>query len=195
VGAKKRQQHPPAFKAQVALDAVKEPLPVAQIARAKIIHSHSVQSSECGNARGCDAGKKVNGRKRRILVDTLGLILLVMILPANIQDRDGAQQLLAAGFARSPRGRVQPVWADGGCAGALVGWARRLWPCPIEIVKRTDAHTFRVLPRRWVVERTFGWLGRYRRLNRDYERMAQTGESMVYLAMIRLMLARLARNW
>jgi putative transposase len=163
-------------------------------ASAGILDSQSVKSTECSNARGDDAGKKVNGRKRHILVDTLGLILLVMILPANIQDRDGARQLLAAGFARSPGGRVQHVWADGGYAGALVGWARRLWRCTIEIVKRTDAHTFRVLPRRWVVERTFGWLDRYRRLNRDYERLAQTGESMVYLAMIRLMLARLARN-
>ena len=75
-----------------------------------------------------------------------------------------------------------------------MAWARRLWRCTIEIVKRTEAHTFRVLPRRWVVERTFGWLGRYRRLNRDYERQAQTGETMVYLAMIQLMLTRLARD-
>ena len=87
----------------------------------------------------------------------------------------------------------RPVWADGGYAGALVAWALQRWRCTIEIVKRTEAHTFKVLPRRWVVERTFGWLGRYRRLNRDYERQAQTGEVMVYLAMIRLMLARLAR--
>jgi len=136
----------------------------------------------------------VAGRKRHVLVDTLGLILLVMILPANIQDRDGARQLLAAWFARSPRRRVKHIWADDGYAGLLVGWARRLWRCAIELVKRTDAHTFRVLPRRWVVERTFGWLGRYRRLNRDYERLARTGETMVYVAMIRLMLARLARE-
>ena len=161
---------------------------------AGILDSQSVKSTECSDQRGYDAGKKVNGRKRHVLVDTLGLVLLVMVLPANIQDRDGARQLLETFFQRKAWRRVQHVWADGGYAGALVEWALKLWRCTIEIVKRTDAHTFRVLPRRWVVERTFGWLGRYRRLNRDYERQAQTGEVMVYLAMIRLMLARLTRN-
>jgi len=162
-------------------------------ASAGIIDSQSVKSTETSDQRGYDAGKKVNGRKRHILVDTIGLLLLVMVLPANIQDRDGAKQLLAAFFARSPRRRVQHIWADGGYAGALIQCARRLWRCTVEIVKRSDLHTFKVLPRRWVVERTFGWLGRYRRLNRDYERQAHTGETMVYLAMIRLMLARLGR--
>ena len=162
-------------------------------ASAGIIDSQSVKSTETSDERGYDAGKKVNGRTRHILVDTIGLILLVMVLPANIQDRDGAKQLLAAFFARAPRRRVKHIWADGGYAGALLGWARKLWRCTIEIVKRSDLHTFKVLPRRWVVERTFGWLGRSRRLSRDYERQAHTGETMVYLAMIRLMLARLGR--
>lgn len=163
-------------------------------ASAAIIDSQSVKSTECSDQRGYDAGKKVNGRKRHLLVDTAGLVLLVMVLPANIQDRDGARQLLKRFFALTARRHVKHIWADGGYAGALVQWALKLWHCTIEIVKRTDAHTFRVLPRRWVVERTFGWLGRYRRLNRDYERLAQTGETMVYLAMIRLMLTRLAKN-
>ena len=163
-------------------------------ASAGIIDSQSVKSTECSDERGYDAGKKVNGRKRHILVDTMGLILGVLVLPANIQDRDGARQLLTACFAPSARKRVKHIWADGGYAGALVIWARTLWRCTIEIVKRSELHTFRVLPRRWVVERTFGWLGRYRRLNRDYERQAQTGEAMVYIAMIQLMLRRLARN-
>ena len=163
-------------------------------ASAGIIDSQSVKSSECSQQRGYDAGKKVNGRKRHILVDTMGLLLMVLVLPANIQDRDGAKQLLAAWFARAPRRRVRHIWADGGYAGALLEWAQRLWRCTIEIVKRTELHTFRVLPRRWVVERTFGWLGRYRRLNRDYERLAQSGEALVRLAMIRLMLARLTRH-
>ena len=114
-----------------------------------------------------------------------------MVLPADIQDRDGAKQLLAAFFSRKTRRRVKHIWADGGYTGTLLEWTRRLWRCTIEIVKRSDLHTFKVLPRRWVVERTFGWLGRYRRLNRDYERQAETGETMVYLAMIRLMLKRL----
>ena len=160
---------------------------------AGIIDSQSVKSTETSDERGYDAGKKVNGRKRHIVVDTIGLILWVMVLPANIQDRDGAKQLLAAFFAKSPRRRVKHIWADGGYAGTLLDYARRLWRCTIEIVKRSDLHKFKVLPRRWVVERTFGWLGRYRRLNRDYERQAHTGETMVYLAMIRLMLARLGK--
>jgi putative transposase len=163
-------------------------------ATAGIIDSQSVKSTECSEQRGYDAGKKINGRKRHVLVDTLGLVLLVLVLPANIQDRDGARQLLEKFFGRKSGRCLQHIWADGGYAGALVGWARQLWRCAIQIVKRTDAHTFRVLPRRWVVERTFGWLSRYRRLNRDYERQAKTGETIVYMAMIRLMLARLARD-
>jgi putative transposase len=160
---------------------------------AAIIDSQSVKSTETSDERGYDAGKKINGRKRHLLVDTIGLVLLVMILPANIQDRDGAKQLLAAFFSRKTRRRVKHIWADGGYAGALRETARKLWRCALEIVKHCELHTFKVLPRRWVVERTFGWLGRYRRLSRDYERQAQTGETMVYLAMIRLMLTRLGK--
>ena len=163
-------------------------------ATAGIIDSQSVKSTECSDQRGYDAGKKVNGRKRHVLVDTLGLVLLVLVLPANRQDRDAARQLLGKFYAPKARRRLKHIWADGGYAGALVAWAFKRWRCTVEIVKRTEAHVFKVLPRRWVVERTFGWLGRYRRLNRDYERQAQTGEVMVYVAMIRLMLARLAKN-
>jgi putative transposase len=161
---------------------------------AGIIDSQSVKSTECSDQRGYDAGKKVNGRKRHVLVDTLGMLLLVMMLPANIQDRDAARQLLGAFWGSQRCRRVKHIWADGGYAGALVGWARTLWRCTLEIVKRSDAKGFHVLPRRWVVERTFGWLGRYRRLNRDYERLACTGETFVYVAMTRLMLARIARH-
>ena len=163
-------------------------------ASAAIIDSQSVKSTETSDERGYDAGKKVKGRKRHIVVDTLGLLLQVMVLPANVQDRDGARKLLASFFAQSPRRRVKHIWADGGYAGALLDWSRKCWHCAIQIVKRSELHAFRVLPRRWVVERTFGWMGRYRRLNRDYERQAKTGETMVYLSMIRLMLARLARR-
>ena len=116
------------------------------------------------------------------------------VLPANLQDRDGAWRLLASFFSQSARRRVKHIWADGGYVGMLVEWTKRLWHCTLEIVKRNELHKFKVLPRRWVVERTFGWFGRYRQLNRDYERQAKTGESMVYLAMIRLMLARLGRQ-
>ena len=159
---------------------------------AGIVDSQSVKSSECSAECGDDAGKKITGRKRHLLVDTIGLVLLVMVLPANIQDRDGARQLLEKHFGRRPRRRVKHLWADGGYAGTLVAWALERWRCTVEIVKRTELHTFKVLPRRWVVERTFGWLNRYRRLSRDYERQAQTGEIMIYVARIRLMLARLA---
>jgi putative transposase len=160
---------------------------------AAIIDSQSVKSTECSDQRGYDAGKKVNGRKRHILVDTIGLLLMVVVLPANIQDRDGAKQLLTLFFGQSTWRRVKHIWADGGYAGALLQWAKSLWRCTIEVVKHNELHIFKVLPRRWVVERTFGWCGRYRRLNRDYERQAKTGEIMVYLAMIRLMLVRLGR--
>ena len=161
---------------------------------AAIIDSQSIKSTECSEERGYDAGKKINGRKRHILVDTLGLLLTVRVLPANLQDREGARSLLRAFFAQAPRRRVKHIWADGGYTGTLIQWAKTLWRCTLEVVKRNELHTFKVLPRRWVVERTFGWLGRYRRLNRDHERQAHTGEIMVYLAMIRLMLARLGRS-
>ena len=158
-----------------------------------IIDSQSVKSTECSEERGSDASKKGNGRKRDILVDTLGLLLRVLVLPAHIQARDGARQLLTSFFSQSPRPRVKRIWADGGYTGTLLQWAKTLWRCTVEVVKRHELHTFKVLPRRWVGERTFAWLGRYRRLNRDHERQAQTGETMVYLASLRLMLARLGR--
>jgi putative transposase len=164
-------------------------------ASAAIIDSQSVKSTEVSDERGYDAGKKIKGRKRHILVDTMGLILMVLVLPANIQDRDGAKQLLNTFFGQCrTRRRVKHIWADGGYAGALLEWSRKWWRCTIEIVKRTELRAFKVLPRRWVVERTFGWMGRHRRLSRDYERQAKSGETMVYLAMIRLMLARLGRG-
>jgi putative transposase len=162
-------------------------------ASAGIIDSQSVKSTEVSDERGYDAGKKVNGRKRHILVDTIGMIIAVIVLPANIQDRDAAKQLLPLALGQRTRNRIKHIWADGGYAGVLVDWARRVCRCTVEIVKRSELHTFKVLPRRWVVERTFGWLGRYRRLSRDYERQALTGETMVYLAMLRLMLARLGK--
>lgn len=161
-------------------------------ASAAIIDSQSIRSSECSDQRGYDAGKKINGRKRHLLVDTLGLVLWVMVLPASIQDRVGARRLLNEFYAQKPRPRVRHMWADGGYTGTLVAWAQEVWRCTLEIVQKLHPKGFHVLPRRWVVERTFGWLGRYRRLTRDYERQARTGETLVYIAMIRLMLKRLA---
>ena len=135
------------------------------------------------------------GRKRHLLVDTLGLILLVCVHPANVQDRDGARLLLAT--LRGRFGWLRCIWADGGYAGALVQWVRRLCSARgtrLEIVRHQAAlHRFKVLPRRWVVERTFAWLGRSRRLSKDYEHTVSSSESFIYIAMIHLMLRRLAR--
>jgi putative transposase len=132
----------------------------------------------------------VTGRKRHIVVDTLGLLLVVVVHAANIQDRDGAKLVLAKLVGRFPR--LKLIWADGGYAGQLVEWVRTLSGWLLEIVKRPlDSHQFQVLPRRWVVERTFAWLGRCRRLSKDYEELAQTSEAWVQIAMIHLMLRRL----
>jgi putative transposase len=157
---------------------------------AAIIDSQSVKTTEQGGEHGYDAGKKVNGRKRHILVDTLGLLLSVKVLAANIQDRDGAKQLLDEVKERMPR--LYLIWADGGYRGKLIAWVATTCLWLLQVVKRNDeVKGFVVLPRRWVVERTFGWLGRNRRLSKDYERACESSEALVYLAMIHLMLKRL----
>jgi putative transposase len=128
------------------------------------------------------------------LVDTLGLVIAVVVHAANIQDRDGAKLLLDR--IRNSFRRIQLIWADGGYAGKLIQWVSALRPgspLKLEIVKRSDkVKGFYVLPRRWVVERTFGWLGRHRRLSKDYEYLPETSESMIRIAMIKLMARRLA---
>jgi putative transposase len=157
---------------------------------AAIIDSQSVKTTEQGGAKGYDAGKKVNGRKRHILVDTLGLLLSVKVLAANIQDRDGAKPLLDEVKERMPR--LYLIWADGGYRGKLITWVATTCLWLLEIVKRNDdVKGFVVLPRRWVVERTFAWLCRNRRLSKDYERRCESSEAFIYVAMIHLMLKRL----
>ena len=134
------------------------------------------------------------GRKRHLLVDTLGLVLLVMVTAADVQDRDGARTLLSVLATQFRRLRV--IWADGGYAGALPGWVRglRKWgKVRLEIVRKAKGQRgFAVVPWRWIVERTFAWLGRYRRLKSDYERLPETTEAIIHIAMIRLMVRRLA---
>ncbi len=157
---------------------------------AAIIDSQSVKTDEQAEAKGYDAGKKVKGRKRHILVDTLGLLLTAKVLTADIQDRDGARMLFTEIKERMPR--LQLVWADGGYRGKLIEWVavQCLWI--LEIVKRSDGEkVFKVLPKRWIVERTFSWLNRNRRLSKDYERKTESSEAWLYLSMSILMLKRL----
>jgi putative transposase len=129
-------------------------------------------------------------------VDTLGLILGVVVHAADIQDRDGAKLVLES--LRKRFSRLRLIWADGGYAGKLVEWVRDLRKANrlrLEIVKRTDdVKGFKLLPHRWVVERTFAWLGRNRRLSKDYEVSPETGEAMIKLAMIHLMVRRLTKK-
>jgi putative transposase len=120
----------------------------------------------------------------------LGLVLAVVVHAANIQDRDGAKLVLAKLKGVFPR--LKLIWADGGYAGQLIEWTRRFGRWVLEIVKRSeDVAGFVILPKRWIVERTFSWFGRYRRLSKDYETLTQSSESVIYLAMTHLMVRRL----
>lgn len=175
---------------------------------AAIIDSQSVRTHQ-GGPRGFDGGKKVSGRKRHVLVDTLGLLLKVVVHPANLHDRLGAKLVLGAlgtGLPHLPR--LQHIWADQGYAGALRPWTRDHLGIELEVVypwwRNLQRYFpsvlddlgfqpgFHVLPRRWVVERTVAWLGRSRRLSRDYERLPTSSEALIYVTSMRLLLHRLA---
>jgi transposase len=162
---------------------------------AAIIDSQSVRAADTvpRRSRGYDAAKKINGRKRHLAVDTLGLLLVVMVTAANVQDRDAARGLLWR-----LRARYRPIrlcWADAGYAGKLVAWARDLLHLTLEIVRKHPGQsTFEPLPRRWVVERTFAWISKHRRTVRDYERLPEHHAAMVTWAMIAVMTRRLARH-
>ena len=126
------------------------------------------------------------------MVDTLGLLLTVVVHSAQMQDRDGAKLVLFKAAALHPA--IQLVWADGGYAGKLVGWLLRCCGWVLEIVKKLEGQVgFQILPKRWIVERTFAWLGHYRRLSKDYEELIENSEAMLEIAMIQLMLHRLCR--
>jgi len=161
---------------------------------AAIIDSQSVKMAGQPGKRGFDAGKKIMGRKRHILVDTLGLLLGVVVHPANIQDRDGAKQLkpflLLFGW-------LQVLFVDGAYAGKLAHWIRQLprhRNLRLEVVKRPkEAKGFHLLPRRWVVERTFAWFGHFRRLSKDYESKTEHSEAFLYIASASIMARRLSK--
>jgi transposase len=170
-------------------DAGRDPEPTAAI-----VDSQSVRAAATipASSRGYDAGKKVPGRKRHIMVDCLGLLLVVMVTTASVHDSNAAVDLLER--LRRRFKKITLVWADGGYAGRLVTWAKEKLQLTVQIVKRSDdAAGFVVLPRRWCVERTFAWLFRSRRLVRDYETLPAVHEQMVLWSMTMLMSRRLAR--
>jgi transposase len=160
---------------------------------AGVIDAQSVKTTESGGIRGFDAGKLVKGRKRHIVTDTLGLLIAVMVHAADIQDRDGAPRLLAS--IRKAFPWLRHIFADGAYAGPkLKGALEKIGDWTMEIIKRSDAAKgFELLPRRWVVERTFAWLGRCRRLAKDWEKSIESARAWIFIAHIRIVTRRLAR--
>jgi transposase len=178
------------LRSRVRAAAGRTPAPTAAV-----IDSQSVRASDWVSraTKGYDAAKKVHGRKRHVAVDTCGLLLDVLVTPASTQDRDGGRRLLWRLRRHYPTIRL--VWADAGYAGKLVTWAQQVLARTVQIVrKRQGVHRFEVLPRRWVVERTFSWLGKCRRLAVDYERKPEHHQAWVQWAMVRVMVKRLARQ-
>lgn len=184
---------------QAVHDALREQLRVAEGRQveptAGIVDSQSVKGADTvgRHSRGYDAGKKVNGRKRFIAVDTLGLLLAVLVTPASAHDTAGGRRLLLKVYFTGRR--LRRLCTDSGFAGTLVAWAARLLSMTVEVVRRPAGQQgFQVLPRRWVVERTLAWLTAHRRLARDYERLSERSETFIHWAMIGTMVRRIDRG-
>lgn len=176
--------------------AVREQEEREEKATAGIIDSQSVKTTNAATEdRGFDAAKVITGRKRFILVDVLGLLLSVFVTKASVPERKGAQELLKATPPEILK-QLHLIWADGGYGGPdFSAWVLENYDIFVEIVKRSDdAKGFVLLPRRWVVERTFAWFGKFRRLSKDYEIYAETSVALIYTAMVRIMLQRLAKD-
>ncbi len=145
-------------------------------------------SSISGHARGIDGNKKVKGSKRHIITDTMGLIICVSIHAANIHDSKGAREVFEKLYQnRHDEELLEKIFADSGYEGALGSWLKKKLNLNMEVVKRNETGKWKVLPKRWIVERTFAWLMNFRRLVMDYERLAESVESHIYIAMIILM--------
>ena len=162
---------------------------------AGIIDTQTVKGTqESGKESGFDGGKLIKGRKRHIIVDTMGYVLIVLVHAANLYDGHAARKVLTALFLKMDT--IKKIWADGTYKGEeFIQWVKEQFDCVLAVVKKQNTGKgFEVLPRRWVVERTFAWLGRSRRLSKEYERKPTSSAGQVYLASSRLMLRRLAKE-
>ena len=156
---------------------------------AAMIDSQSVKTTELAESRGFDGHKRIKGHKRHVAVDVLGIPLMVKVTDANASDSKSAYDLLESMFFWFFS--IQLIWADGGYKGDLSLWVWNRFQCELEITLNLQGTGFEVLPKRWIIERTFAWFGWYRRLNMDYEKKTEHSENMIYIAMIRLMLKRM----